>query len=123
MFGDPKEKALKKLRKELRAGTYSFIILSILEDKGDMHGYAIRKEFEKLSDGKIVPSEGTLYDLLKSLEKYKLIEGFWAEVGGRARKYYRITPLGKKVLGELRKEVEFVNRIMKKLMGDEFGWN
>ncbi|NJE08269.1 PadR family transcriptional regulator [Thermococcus sp. M39] len=123
MFGDPKEKALKKLRRELRAGTYSFIILSILENKGDMHGYAIRKEFEKLSNGKIVPSEGTLYDLLKSLEKYKLIEGFWAEVGGRARKYYRITPLGKDVLKELKEEVEFVNNVVKKLMRDEYGWD
>ena len=66
-----------------------------------MHGYAIRKEFEKLSDGKIVPSEGTLYDLLKSLKKYRLMEGFWAEVGGRARKYYRITPLGREVLKSL----------------------
>ncbi|WP_457753673.1 PadR family transcriptional regulator [Thermococcus sp.] len=123
MFGDPKEKALKKLKRELRAGTYSFIILSLLENKGDMHGYAIRKEFEKLSNGKIVPSEGTLYDLLKSLERYKLIEGFWAEVGGRARKYYRITSLGEKVLEELRKEIESVSRMMKKLTGDEYGWD
>ena len=85
-----------------------------------MHGYVIRKEkeFEKLSNGKIVPGEGTLYDLLKSLKKYKLIEGFWAEVGGRARKYYRITPLGKEVLEELKREVESVGRIMKKLTSD-----
>jgi DNA-binding PadR family transcriptional regulator len=116
LFGDAKEKALKKLRKELRAGTYSLIILSFLKEK-PMHGYAIRRAFEELSEGKLVPSEGTLYDLLKSLEKYKLVSSFWGEIGGRARKYYKITPLGEDVLNELKNELSFITKIFEKL-----GW-
>ncbi|RLF77470.1 PadR family transcriptional regulator [Thermococci archaeon] len=123
MFGNPKEKALKKLRKELRAGLYSYIVLSLLKNNGEMHGYSIRKEFEKISDGKIVPSEGALYDLLKSLERYKLIEGFWAEVGGRPRKYYRITPLGMEVFKELENEIGLINRTLKEVRGEKYEWS
>lgn len=105
---------LKKLLKDLRSGLYSYLVLSLLEKREEMHGYAIRKELEKLSSGRLVPSEGTLYDLLKSLKKYGLVEDFWAEVGGRPRKYYRITDLGREVLTELRGEINEIVRIIER---------
>ncbi|WP_456367417.1 PadR family transcriptional regulator [Thermococcus sp.] len=117
MLRNPREKALKKLRRELRAGLYSYIVLSILEVEGELHGYAIRKRIEILSGGKIVPSEGALYDILKSLRKLDLIEGFWAEVGGRPRKYYRLTALGREVLEELRREINEIVGVLSKLEG------
>ncbi len=110
-----KERALKKLRKDLRTGIYALIVLAILRS-GIMHGYAIRKKFEELSDGKIVPSEGTLYDLLKSLEKLKLVRSFWGESGGRIRRYYEITDLGLEVLDELRKEFSELVKILEGLV-------
>ncbi|AIY89783.1 Transcriptional regulator, PadR family [Geoglobus acetivorans] len=91
-------------------------MLSILENEGDLHGYAIRKNLETLSDGKLVPSEGTLYDLLKSLRKYGLVEDFQAEVGGRFRRYYRITELGSKVLAELKDEVHVLTETLNKVL-------
>jgi len=115
VFKDDEEKALRKLRKEIRSGIYSIIILSILRDKSPIHGYAIRKRFEEFSNGKLVPSEGTLYDLLKSLEKYKLIEGFWGESGGRVRRYYRITPLGKEVLAEIENEIKLIFKVLREV--------
>ncbi len=120
MFGDTKKRALKKLIKDLRSGLYSYLVLSLLEQKGEMHGYVIRKELEILSNGRLVPSEGTLYDLLKSLKKYGLVEDFWAEVGGRPRKYYRLTDLGKEVLLELRNEIKEIRFTLEKMEG--FGW-
>ncbi|WP_457741488.1 PadR family transcriptional regulator [Thermococcus sp.] len=117
MLGRNKEKALKKLRKELRSGLYSYLVLSLLEREGELHGYAIRKKLRQLSNGKLVPSEGALYDILKSLRKYRLLEDFWVEVNGRPRKYYRLTNLGREVLGELKKEVEDVVEVLKKLEG------
>ena len=119
MLGNPKEKALKKLRKELRAGLYSYIVLSILEVEGELHGYAIRKRLEVLSGGKLVPSEGALYDILKGLKKLGLLEDFWAEVGGRPRKYYRLTDLGREVLRELRHEIGEIVGVLSKIEG---GW-
>ncbi len=118
LLGNPKERALKKLRKELRSGLYSYLVLSLLEREGELHGYAIRKKLSEVSDGKLVPSEGALYDILKSLKKYKLVEDFWVEVNGRPRKYYRLTDLGREILNELREEVETIIRI---LWGDGIG--
>ncbi|WP_461862864.1 PadR family transcriptional regulator [Thermococcus sp.] len=119
MFGDAKDKALKKLRKDMRSGLYSFLVLTILEREGELHGYAIRKKLEEFSDGRLVPSEGALYDILKSLKKYKLVDNFWAEVGGRPRKYYRLTELGREVLAELKGEIGEIMLILKRMEGLE----
>ncbi|AFK23141.1 PadR family transcriptional regulator [Pyrococcus sp. ST04] len=100
-----KRDVAKKFKRDIRAGLYAYLILLLLERKGEIHGYGIRKELEEVSGGKIVPSEGTLYDLLKRLKKYGLVEDYWAEVGGRERRYYRITDLGKSVLRELDGEI------------------
>ncbi|HDD31789.1 MAG TPA: PadR family transcriptional regulator, partial [Thermococcus litoralis] len=67
---------------------------------------------EELSNGEFVPSESTLYGILRTLEKYKLIRGEWMEVGGRARKYYEITQTGKEVLKELREEIELMKKVL-----------
>lgn len=119
MLGKSEEKALKKLRKELRSGFYSFLVLSILEREGELHGYAIRKRLEELSGGKLVPSEGALYDLLKSLKKLGLLQDSWAEAGGRPRKYYSITEMGRSVLAQLRGEIRVIESVLEKLEGFE----
>ncbi|WP_048150193.1 PadR family transcriptional regulator [Palaeococcus ferrophilus] len=123
MFGSGRERALKKLRKDLRSGLYSYLVLSLLRRHEEMHGYAIRKKLSELSGGRLVPSEGTLYDLLKSLERYGLVEGVWAEVSGRPRKYYRITRLGMEVLEELEAEVGLINETLRALGGETYGWD
>ena len=115
MLGNPREKALKKLRKELRSGLYSYLVLAILEREGELHGYAIRKRLSEMSGGKLVPSEGALYDILKGLKKLGLLEDEWAEVGGRPRKYYRLTDLGREVLEELRDEIRETMMILEKV--------
>jgi len=119
LLGNPKEKALRKLRKDLRSGLYSYLVLSLLSEEGELHGYAIRKRLGELSGGKLVPSEGALYDILKSLKKYKLVEDFWVEVNGRPRKYYRLTDLGRDVLLALRDEIRTIERTLIRLEGLE----
>ena len=111
LLGNKKEKALKKLRKDIRSGFYAYLVLLALEQKGELHGYALRKELETTSNGHLVPSEGTLYDILKSLKKYDLVEDFWVQAGGRPRKSYRLTSLGEEVLKELKSEVLEIIRI------------
>ena len=108
------EKAMKKLKKELRSGIYSYLILSFLSRREKIHGYAIRKEFERLSDGRVVPSEGALYDILKSLQKLGLVEGEWVEAGRRLRKCYRITAIGERVLEGIKKEIRILEEIIER---------
>jgi len=119
LLGSGRDRALKKLRKDLRSGLYSYLVLSLLEREGELHGYAIRKRLSELSNGKLVPSEGALYDILKSLKKYKLLEDFWVEVNGRPRKYYRLTKLGREVLGELRDEIMEIIETLERLEGEK----
>ncbi|WP_042698717.1 PadR family transcriptional regulator [Thermococcus sp. PK] len=113
MFGDHKKKALEKFRKEIRAGIYAYLVLSFLK-KEKTHGYALRKALENISGGKFVPSESTLYGILRTLERYNLIKGEWMEVGGRVRRYYEITKTGEEVLEELREEIELMRKVLEK---------
>jgi DNA-binding PadR family transcriptional regulator len=62
------------------------------------HGYAIAREVDELSDGRVVMGPGTLYGSLQRMQLAGLIEetenpgeeGLHAE----RRRYYRITALG-----------------------------
>jgi DNA-binding PadR family transcriptional regulator len=66
------------------------------------HGYAIAREVEELTDGRISMGPGTLYGSLQRMSERGLIaespnpgeDGLHAE----RRRYYRITPLGEAAL-------------------------
>jgi len=80
----------------------AFHILVALAD-GDRHGYAIMQDVAARTGGKIRLSPGTLYGSIKRL----LEAGLVAELGDRERpvaasdderrRYYRLTPFGRKV--------------------------
>jgi DNA-binding PadR family transcriptional regulator len=76
-----------------------FIMLSLASEP--KHGYAIMKEVEALSEGRVLLSTGTLYGALKRLLDDGWIErtdGAEASDGGRPRKVYTLTRLGRRVL-------------------------
>jgi len=66
------------------------------------HGYAVAREVEELTAGRVVLGPGTLYGSLQRMTDAGLIEeadnpgdpGLHAE----RRRYYRLTPLGRAVL-------------------------
>lgn len=67
----------------------------------DLHGYAILKEVELRTGGKVRLSTGTLYGIIKRL----LADGLIAErrwrpseaLDDERRRYYRLTPQGRQV--------------------------
>ena len=76
----------------------TFLVLSALADS-PRHGYAVMREVEAMSDGRVTLRAGTLYAVLERL----LSEGLVAEsgqevVGGRLRRYYSLTDDGASVL-------------------------
>jgi DNA-binding PadR family transcriptional regulator len=82
----------------LREPTY-FILLSLAN--GKKHGYAILKEVESLSNGKIILSNGTLYGALTRLLDQGLIERLPdddAPGPGLPRKAYCLSQNGSAVL-------------------------
>jgi DNA-binding PadR family transcriptional regulator len=77
----------------------TFLILVCLEED-PKHGYAIMKEVETLSGGRVKLSTGTLFGAIKRLLGLGWIQRAEAaqEVAdGRARKYYALTRRGRQV--------------------------
>jgi DNA-binding PadR family transcriptional regulator len=76
----------------MREPTY-FTLAALLD--GPLHGYAIAKRAELLSDGRVRLAAGTLYAALDRLLNPGLVAVDGDEVvRGRARRYYRITDAG-----------------------------
>ncbi|GIM90541.1 PadR family transcriptional regulator [Paractinoplanes toevensis] len=72
----------------------TFWILTALAS-ATQHGYGLMREVERLSGGRVKLQAGTLYAALDRLDAEGLIELDREEiVGGRARRYYRLTDDG-----------------------------
>lgn len=103
------------LDRELKKGSAELLILTLVETRA-RHGYEISKLIEARSDGVLRFNVASLYPLLYRLEKRGWLKGRWVEKPGqRRRRFYRLTPEGKKVLAAQRNTwqefVEAINRI------------
>src|SRR5690625_2659913 len=86
--------------RELVKGSTSLLVLQLLNER-DMYGYELVKEMDRRSEHNLQVKEGTLYPALHKMEKQEYIECYWQHrEKGPARKYYRITAQGKKILEE-----------------------
>lgn len=76
------------------------ILLSLVE--GEQHGYGIMQDVLERSDGKVRLWPATLYGSLKRLIQEGLIgessERPAPELDDARRRYYKLTPLGRRVL-------------------------
>jgi DNA-binding PadR family transcriptional regulator len=73
------------------------------------HGYAIRQEVEERTDGAVRLWPATLYGLLSELASEGWIEETESPSGAEddaRRRYYRMTPEGRTVLGAEAKRLE-----------------
>ncbi len=86
---------------ELKKGNAELLILALLEDKA-RHGYEIGKLIAERSEGVLRFHVASLYPLLYRLERRGWLKGEWEPAGGRRRRYYRLTPSGRKILAEQR---------------------
>lgn len=105
-----------KINKELLKGSSEILILSVLKAE-DLYGYEISKRIQQLSQELFSMGEGTLYPILHKLEKAKLLQSYWQEIGGRKRKYYSITRQGKKLLSQKTNEWVSFSSAVKQVIG------
>src|SRR5262244_2894997 len=90
------------LDRELKKGSAELLVLSLVESRG-RHGYEIAKLIETRSNGTVRFNVASLYPLLYRLEKRGWIRGTWVEKAGqRRRRFYKLTPTGRKVLASQR---------------------
>jgi len=71
-----------------------FLILTSLAE-GPQHGYAILKDVETISGGRVRLSTGTLYGALRRMLEDGWIERFAADDTSRDKQSYRLTPEGR----------------------------
>ena len=112
-----KGKHVQRILRSIRMGFYALIILGLLDKYGPLYGYKILALIKRLSGQTLNPSESTIYETLKNLEKDELVRSYWAESElGPPRKYYEITDKGKEtlkiLLEEVRKIVDVVNKVV-----------
>ena len=94
---------------EFLPGTLYMLILRTLA-AGPLHGYAIAKRIKSVSREELTIEEGSLYPALNRM----LVKGWLAAEWGisenhRKARFYRLTPAGRKQLGE---EAEAFNRLI-----------
>jgi PadR family transcriptional regulator PadR len=92
----------RALDRELKKGSAELLILSLVEARA-RHGYEISKLIEERSGGALRFKVASLYPLLYRLEERGWIAGRWVEkVGERRRRFYRLTPDGRRMLAAQR---------------------
>lgn len=84
---------------ELRRGTLVLSVLSQL--KNPKYGYSLAQD---LAERNLSIDQGTLYPLLRRLEKQGLLSSDWSVEESRPRRYYVLSDKGRAVLESLRSE-------------------
>lgn len=85
---------------QFKKGVLEICVLALIHRK-DMYGYEIVQNISKV----IEVNEGTIYPLLRRLTKEGYFETYILESNeGPARKYYKITELGRDNLINLKRE-------------------
>jgi len=82
--------------REFLTGTVGVLILSFLVER-PMYGYEMLQEADRRSARAFRLKEGTLYPALRQMERAGLVRAAWRESdAGRSRKYYSLTPKGRR---------------------------
>lgn len=93
-----------------RRGVMSLVILGLLR-REDMYGYQLVQETERVSGGRIVTQEGSLYPVLYKLVDQGMISDRRVQVGKRmTRVYYHLEPAGEARFTELLHEYEQITQ-------------
>ena len=87
---DVEREALEKLRLEMRRGVIVLAVLGQL--RAEHYGYSLRKS---LLEKNIHIDEGTLYPLVRRLEKQGLLTSEWREETNRRKRFYRLSDYGR----------------------------
>lgn len=98
---------MKDISGDKLRGHLDTMLLSLLE-QGAAHGFELLKRLELAGHGFLQMKEGSLYPALYRLEAAGLVAGNWEDSAeprrGPRRRYYRLTPKGKRQLQRGRDE-------------------
>jgi PadR family transcriptional regulator len=94
--------AADRQKSDLLQGTLDVLILKVVA-RGPIHGYAIAQRLQQMSGAVLQVQQGSLYPALHRLEKRRWVRAEWAASDtGREARFYSLTKLGRRQLGEQR---------------------
>jgi PadR family transcriptional regulator PadR len=108
---------------ELIKGSMKTIVLKLLKEEGPTHGYALTQRVEKLTNGKIKLTYGSLYPILHKLEKEKMVVTATDIRNNRMRIYYALTPKGQSVAAEKIRELQEFIKSLQRIAEPQTGLN
>ena len=96
---------------ELRRGTLVLTVLSQLDEK--QYGYSLK---QLLAERGLEIDQGTLYPLLRRLEKQGLLESEWLLTGSRPRRYYVLSEEGREAFQTLKQEWYTLTQVLEGIL-------
>jgi len=107
-----------KDKAELLQGTLDLLVLKTVQTMGPLHGWAIAKRIEQVSQDLLEMKYGTLYPALMRLEQRGWISSEWgtSENNRRAR-FYSITKQGRNQLALEEKNWEQMAAFIARVLG------
>ncbi len=98
-----------------RRDVFPLLVLHLVSSE-PTYGNKLIEAIEEMTQGVISVNPNTMYPLLRELEEKGFLEGNWELPDRRTRRYYSITPAGKKEYRRLRTEVEpFLDSVISSL--------
>jgi DNA-binding PadR family transcriptional regulator len=88
---------------DLTKNSAEIVLLALLEARS-RHGYELAKLIESRSEARLQFQVASIYPMLYRLERKGLVQGKWVEKPDeRRRRFYSLTPAGKKALAVQRR--------------------
>jgi transcriptional regulator len=108
---------MNQARSEVLQGTLDLLVLKTLETIGPMHGWAISRRIQQVSDNTLQLTQGTIYPALMRQEQRGWIAAEWGiSDQNRKARFYAITRAGRRRLREERESWErmaaIINRVL-----------
>jgi Predicted transcriptional regulators len=88
-----------------RRDVFPLLVLHLVAQE-PTYGNRLIESIEEITQGAISVNPNTMYPLLREMEAQGLVEGRWELPDRRTRRYYSITPAGRREYKRLRGEVE-----------------
>jgi len=85
-------------------GHLDLLLLSVLDNAGPAHGYAVIAALRDRSEGAFDLPEGTIYPALQRLERAGLVVSRWDETKPRRRRVYELTGDGRRARAAKQRE-------------------
>ncbi|MHA1839588.1 MAG: PadR family transcriptional regulator [Candidatus Ranarchaeia archaeon] len=120
-MGNHTEVFRERMNRELKRGANALLILHVLAHADrPIYGYEVITLLNNVSQNKVGLGPGTIYPLMKRLQKLQFVESKWAppeqQPDAVPRKYYTLTPKGYRLYKLLLSDWKNLTQIMQTIL-------